>query len=503
MSSIPKVLTIAGSDSGGGAGIQADIKTLTSLNVYGSSVLTSLTSQNTLGVDAIHNIPTDFVRKQLEAVLSDIGTDAIKTGMLSSGPIIHTIVETLKKYPHEKLIVDPVMISTSGSKLLADDAVKALIDELLPITMILTPNIPEAEVLLGQPSGSIKTLDDVKEGAKKLGALGPKYVLVKGGHLPQNINGSPKVVDVLYDSKSGAFHEIVNDYLDTKDTHGTGCTLSAAIAGELAKGHNVLSAVKCATTYIQDAINSSLVSLGKGAGPVNHFHNIHSRPYSGKSFVKALIESLPAGLWDEFLHHPFVRGMADGTLPKESFIFYLKQDYLYLQHYARSAALAAYKSPNIDMAARNAKIIMHIQEEMQMHLKYCEEWGISKEDILSTKESVYNVAYTRYVLDKGATGDQLDLQVAMGPCLLGYGELGLFLFNDPNTKREGNPYWRWIKNYANDSFQSAVVAGKELLEELAIHNVSTSPSRFREVCEIFEQGTRLEIAFWQMGLDRK
>ncbi|KAI9484966.1 Phosphomethylpyrimidine kinase-domain-containing protein [Zychaea mexicana] len=478
MTAIPKVLTIAGSDSGGGAGIQADIKTLTSLNVYGSSVLTSLTSQNTLGVDGIHDVPTDFVRKQLEAVLSDIGTDAIKMGMLSSCAIIRTIVETLKKYPYDKLVVDPVMISTSGSKLLADDAIQTFINELLPITMVLTPNVPEAEVLLGKATGSIKTLEDVREAAKQIGALGPKFVLVKGGHLPQEINGQKKVVDVLYESATGAFDDIVNPYLDTKDTHGTGCTLSAAIAGELAKGQDVLGSVKSATTYVQDAIVSCLDSLGKGAGPVNHFHNIHARPYSGNSFVKALVQSLPEGLWDEFIDHPFVRGMADGTLPRESFIYYLKQDYLYLQHYARSAALAAYKSPNIDMAARNAKIIMHIQEEMQMHLKYCEEWGISKEDILTTKESVYNVAYTRYVLDKGATGDQLDLQVAMAPCLLGYGDIGVNLYNDPNTKRE-------------------------LLEELAIHNVSTSPSRFKEVCEIFEQGTRLEIAFWQMGLDRK
>ncbi|KAI8144122.1 Phosphomethylpyrimidine kinase-domain-containing protein [Fennellomyces sp. T-0311] len=503
MATIPKVLTIAGSDSGGGAGVQADIKTLTSLGVYGSSVLTSLTSQNTLGVNGIHDVPTDFVQKQLESVLSDIGTDAIKTGMLSSSAIIHTVVETLKKYNHANLVVDPVMVSTSGSKLLEDGAVDSFIKELLPITTVLTPNVPETEVLLGMDAGSIKTLEHVREAAKKIGALGPNFVLVKGGHLPLEINGKKKVIDVLYESSAGVYFEIVNEYLDTKDTHGTGCTLSAAIAGHLAKGQDVVGAVKSGTTYIQDAIQSSLGSLGQGAGPVNHFHNIHSRPYPGKSFVKALKDNLPEGLWDEFINHPFVRGIADGTLPKESFIFYLKQDYLYLQHYARSAALAAYKSPNIEMAAQNARIITHIQQEMQIHLKYCSEWGISKEDILATKESVYNVAYTRYVLDRGATGDQLDLQVAMSPCLLGYGDIGVNLYNDPNTKREGNPYWPWIENYAEEGFQDAVKTGKDLLEELAVHHVSTSPSRFKEVCEIFEQATRLEIAFWQMGLDRK
>ncbi|KAI9321645.1 Phosphomethylpyrimidine kinase-domain-containing protein [Dichotomocladium elegans] len=480
MTSIPTVLTIAGSDSGGGAGIQADLKTLTSLNVYGTSVLTSLTSQNTLGVDGIHNVPTEFVQKQLQAVLNDIGTDAIKTGMLSSSAIIETVAETLKKYNHDKLVVDPVMVSTSGSRLMAEDAVATFITTLLPITTILTPNIPEAEVLLDMAPGTIKDLKTAHDAAKRIAELGPRYVLLKGGHLPVKLEGRDEqcVVDILYHSATDTATEIVNPYLNTKDTHGTGCTLSAAIAAGLAKGQDALTAVTNATSYIHDAIESSFASLGQGPGPLNHMYNIHNRPYTGKSYVKALKDALPAGLWNQFINHPFVRGMADGTLPKESFIHYIKQDYLYLQHYARTAALAAYKSPTIDMAARNAKIVLHIHHELQMHVKYCEKWGISKEEILSTPESVYNVAYTRYVLDKGATGDQLDLQVAMAPCLLGYGEIGINLVNDPNTKRE-------------------------LLEELAPHNVSTSPTRFKETCQIFEQATRLEISFWDMGLHCK
>lgn len=221
-----------------GAGIQADLKTLTSLNVYGSSVLTSLTSQNTLGVDAIHNVPTDFVQKQLDAVLSDIGTDAIKTGMLASGAIVQAVVDTLKKYNHDKLVVDPVMISTSGSKLLAEDAVQTCIDSLLPITLVLTPNVPEAEVLLGMDSGAIKTVEDMRTAAKKLTDLGPRNVLLKGGHLPVEQNGKKYVVDVLYNKETGEYHEIANPYCDTKDTHGTGCTLSAAIAAGLAQGND-------------------------------------------------------------------------------------------------------------------------------------------------------------------------------------------------------------------------------------------------------------------------
>ncbi|KAF7726152.1 hypothetical protein EC973_009044 [Apophysomyces ossiformis] len=502
---IPKALTIAGSDSGGGAGIQADIKTLTSLNVYATSVLASITSQNTLGVDGIFDLPAEFVAKQLEAVLSDIGTDAIKTGMLSSTEILVAVVDTLKKYPEasKNLVVDPVMVATSGSRLLAESAVQAYRDKLLPITLIFTPNVPEAEILLNQESHTIKSLDDMREAARKLGEKGPKYVLLKGGHLPLEREGEKVIIDVLYDSLTGELHEIIHPQIPTPNTHGTGCTLSAAIAGELAKGKKAIAAIMSAISYVHNAIETSLQSIGHGAGPVNHFHSFRPMLFTGKTFVKTLIDSLPGGLWSQFIDHPFVRQMADGTLPREAFIFYIKQDYLYLQHYARCAALAAYKSSDIDNCARNAKIVMHIQQEMQMHLKYCKQWGISKEDILATPESVFNVAYTRYVLDKGTTGDQLDLQIAMAPCLLGYGEIGLKLYNDPQTKREGNPYWTWICNYAEDSFQEAVRTGKELLEDLAAHSASTSPRRFKELCEIFEQATRLEISFWEMGFQQR
>ncbi|KAI8338408.1 Phosphomethylpyrimidine kinase-domain-containing protein [Chlamydoabsidia padenii] len=504
---IPKALTIAGSDSGGGAGIQADIKTMSALQVYSTSVITSVTSQNTMGVDGIHELPAAFVQQQLRSVLSDIGTDAIKTGMLSSANIISAVASTLKEFPQASanLVVDPVMVSTSGSRLLPQEAIQAFIQDLLPLTFILTPNVPEAQVLLSSSSvvkDGIRSVQDMHAAARELSFYGPRYVLLKGGHLPQTRNGSRCVVDVLYDKDKDVITEYVNHYVDTVNTHGTGCTLSAAIASELAKGAGAYQAIQTATTYIQDAIATSLESVGKGSGPVNHFHNLRWMPYTGKSFVQAMRDALPEGLWSNFIDHPFVRGLADGTLPKDSFIYYIKQDYLYLVNYARCAALAAYKAKTIEMCAANAKIVLHIHHEMQLHLKYCEEWGISKEDVLATPESVFNVAYTRFVLDKGASGDLIDLQVAMAPCLLGYGDIGMKLYNDPETKREGNPYWKWISNYAQDDYQTAVKVGEELMENLAIHSISTSPTRFREVCDIFEQGTRLEIQFWEMAINK-
>lgn len=222
-----------------GAGIQADIKTLHSLHVYATSVITSVTSQNTKCVDDIHDIPADFVGKQITSVLSDIGSDAIKIGMLSSASIIKEVATCLRKFPIQSryVVVDPVMISTSGSRLLAADAIDALVTELLPITYILTPNVPEAEMLLNLVPGSIKSVDDMREAAQKLSSLGPKVILLKGGHLPININGKNQVVDVMYNCELCTFHEVSNDYVNTKNTHGTGCTLSAALAGELAKGH--------------------------------------------------------------------------------------------------------------------------------------------------------------------------------------------------------------------------------------------------------------------------
>ncbi|KAI9304103.1 Phosphomethylpyrimidine kinase-domain-containing protein [Cunninghamella echinulata] len=497
---IPKALTIAGSDSGGGAGIQADIKTMSSLQVYATSVITSVTSQNTLGVNGIHQLPASFVKQQITTVLDDIDAQAIKTGMLSSRETIQAVVEALKEYPEAShhLVVDPVMVSTSGSRLLSSEAVQTYLTHLLPITFIITPNIPEAEVLLGLEANTIKDIEGMRDAAQQLAKFGPQYVLVKGGHLPQE----NLVTDILYEASTQQITEFTNQYVNTKNTHGTGCTLSAAIAAELAKGINVHDAVKNATTYIQEAIVTASESVGKGPGPVNHFHNLRWVPYTGQSFVNAIMNALPEGLWSKFIDHPFVRGLADGTTPKDSFIYYIKQDYLYLQHYARSAALAAYKSKDIDLCAANAKIVLHIHKEMQTHIKYCEEWGISKEEVLNTTESVFNVAYTRFVLDKGACGDQLDLQVAMAPCLLGYGDIGLKLYNDPNTKREGNPYWPWICTYASDDFQQAVKVGKELMEELAIHSVSTSPTRFKELLSNFEQATKLEIAFWEMAINK-
>lgn len=256
---VRRVLTIAGSDSGGGAGIQADLKTITALGGFGMSVITALTAQNTLGVTGIHEVPPDFVAMQFDAVASDIGIDSAKTGMMASAEILHVVAEKVKQYGIEKLVVDPVMVAKGGARLIREDACETLMKELIPLAFVLTPNIPEAEVLSGL---KITGPEDMRAAAAAINRLGAHHVVIKGGHL------SGDATDILYDGRQ--FHTFTVERIETKDTHGTGCTFSAAIATGLAAGKTVYDAVDTAKKYIQAAIKYAW-RIGGGHGPTNHF----------------------------------------------------------------------------------------------------------------------------------------------------------------------------------------------------------------------------------------
>ena len=258
---VPKALTIAGSDSGAGAGIQADLKTFSALGVYGSTVITAITAQNTVGVTAVHEIPVEIVAAQLDAVMEDIGADAAKTGMLSSAAIIQTVAAGVRRHRIERLVVDPVMVAKSGDRLLREDAVTALRDLLLPLAYIVTPNAPEAEVLCGRP---VRNEADMHEAARAIHAFGPRYVVLKGGHVP-----GEQVVDLLFDGQS--FERFVLPRVETPHTHGTGCTFSAAIAAFLARGLEVAAAVWEAKQYLHRALETAF-AIGRGRSPVHHFH---------------------------------------------------------------------------------------------------------------------------------------------------------------------------------------------------------------------------------------
>ncbi len=256
-------MTIGGSDSGGGAGVQADLKTFAALGVYGTSVLTAVTAQNSLGVTAVQEIAADVITAQIDAVLSDIGADAAKTGMLSSAPIIDTVVRGLERHGLDRLVVDPVMVAASGDRLLREDAVDTLKGRLLPLALVVTPNVPEAEVLAEM---SIQGLGDMREAARLIARMGPRTVVVKGGHM-----SGDEAVDVFLDGRE--FTEFRAERVQTQNTHGSGCTFSSAIAAGLAQQKTVAEAVAAAKRYVTEAIRASY-PVGSGSGPLNHFYRL-------------------------------------------------------------------------------------------------------------------------------------------------------------------------------------------------------------------------------------
>jgi hydroxymethylpyrimidine/phosphomethylpyrimidine kinase len=261
---LPRILTIAGSDSGGGAGIQADIKTITALGGYAETVITAITAQNTLGVAGIHEIPAEMVIQQIETVVSDLGVDVIKTGMLSSRTIIEAVIETLSNFQLPvPVVIDPVMVATSGARLLSPDAESLMAQSLFPMATLITPNILEAEALLDT---RISNIDDMKLAASKLLGCGCSAVLLKGGHL-----GGETVHDILL--ADDEYQIFTSPRLNTEQTHGTGCTLASAIATELGKGARLLHAVENARNYVHEAI-SHAPGFGNGNGPLNHAYRL-------------------------------------------------------------------------------------------------------------------------------------------------------------------------------------------------------------------------------------
>ena len=256
---IPRALTIAGSDSGGGAGIQADLKTFSAFRVFGMSVLTAVTAQNSVGVQGVENLPPAFVAQQLRSVLDDFGTDAAKCGMLSTAGIIDAIADVLADHRIEKLVVDPVMVAKSGDPLLQADARAALADRILPLALVVTPNLPEAEVLAGM---RVVEPEDMEEAARRIHLMGPRYVLVKGGHLKGD------ATDLLWNGRE--FTRFTAARVDSANTHGTGCTFSAAIAAGLARGQALGDAIRSAKAYVTRAIREGF-KAGRGVGQLRHF----------------------------------------------------------------------------------------------------------------------------------------------------------------------------------------------------------------------------------------
>jgi len=262
---VARALTIAGSDSGGGAGIQADLKTFAAFSVYGASAIVALTAQNTREVTAIHEVPPEIVRAQIEAVVSDIGVDAAKTGMLGSSLLVETVAEAVAALGIPNLVVDPVMVSKAGAPLLKPEAVEALRRRLLPLARVVTPNLPEAEILSGI---KLDGLEAIRRAAREILGLGPRAVVIKGGH------GGGEPVDLFFEGET--FQEFGGARIRTRSDHGTGCTFSAAIAALLARGEDLRRAVEEAKRYVEGALRSAR-PIGSGHGPLNHFYRFTAK----------------------------------------------------------------------------------------------------------------------------------------------------------------------------------------------------------------------------------
>ncbi|KAI5211123.1 hypothetical protein E4T38_01735 [Aureobasidium subglaciale] len=507
-------------------GLEADQKVIAAHGCYAMTATTALTAQNTQGVTGIHETPSEFVKKCIDACAEDVGIDVVKTGMLASAGTIQVVADALRKYKPACSIVDPVMVATSGARLLKEEAIKTLCTELLPVTGLITPNIPEALLLLeesGNKIDDIKDLDGMKRLAKAVADLGPKSVLIKGGHIPLKKNyevattddEKEVLVNVLY--TDGDYCVFESKYQIARNTHGTGCSLASAIACNVANGLSMERAVRAAGRYVEAGIKTS-VDLGKGSGPINHFHSLNIMPFPPGGFVDWLLEREDVQrVWRDFTQHDFVEKMGDGTLPVERFKFYMVQDYLYLTQFARANALAGYKAKTLEGVAASASIVTHIHTETKLHVSECLKLGVTMDELRNSEEHQACTAYSRYILDIGASEDWLALQIAMFPCLIGYHHIAkrLSALQDPSAPKNANRYRQWIDNYIADDYTQAVGKGMggltrgnyetsemtDMCAELVEGNVfRQSPSRIEELVKIFIHATKMECGFWDMGM---
>ena len=338
--------------------------------------------------------------------------------------------------------------------------------------------------------------------------LGPQAVLIKGAHLhmiskhqnPERGDALvPMIVDLLFD---GTEFTIIESDPPSHPGYirGKVSSLNSAISANIASGRLLQTAVLEAYQYIEAGIKADF-AIGHDSHTINHFHTLHIQPFSSGHFIDYLIQRRDMNpLWNAFTQHKFVRAIGDGSLPLDVFKRFLVQDYLYLTQFARTNALAAYKSNDMEEIAASAQIVLGVQKEMALHLEYCQDFGISKQEMEATQESQATVAYSRYVLDVGQSGDWLGLQIAMASCLVGYQTAAEWVKAQPGSKRENNRYWKWVDNYGGEEYAEGVRLGREMIEK---HASKISPQRVEELVRIFIRVTEMEINFWEFDAHLK
>ncbi|MBQ3402514.1 MAG: bifunctional hydroxymethylpyrimidine kinase/phosphomethylpyrimidine kinase [Synergistaceae bacterium] len=478
-------LTIAGSDSSGGAGIQADIKTMTMNGVYAMSAVTALTAQNTLGVAGIMEVAPEFLRGQIDAVFTDIFPDAVKIGMVSSSGLIREIAAALRHYNARNIVVDPVMVSTSGARLISEDAVKTLAEELLPLATVATPNIPEAEILSGM---KISSHDDMMRAAGKIYADYGCAVLVKGGH---DVNDANDLLCTGQDS----FTWFNGKRIDTRNTHGTGCTLSSAIASNLAKGYGLDDSVRRAKEYISGALGAML-DLGHGSGPMNHSFNLTGKFSEKRDIVSFLMDSV-SDIWPEYNNHPFVKGIEDGTLDPEKFRNYIIQDYHYLNEYSKVFALGVTKAKSLYTMQLFSSVIQAIAHvEMDIHKGYMGRFGVSQEELDSTPRKLPNLSYTSYMLRVAYDEGEPEVLAAILSCALSYEDIAKKIVENNPDSVNHELYGTWIRTYSGEEYCGL---NRVLASCLECASEGYTSEQMAHLAEIFRACSLYEMGFWDMG----
>ncbi len=481
---IPRVLSIAGSDPSGGAGIQADLKSIAANGGYGMAVITALTVQNTQGVTAVHVPPVEFLRQQLDAISDDITVDAVKIGMLGDAAVIHEVRRWLGEARPAVVVLDPVMIATSGDRLLAESAETAL-RELLPLADLVTPNLPELAMLLGEAEAT--DWASALEQGKRLAAACGNTVLVKGGHLQGA--GCP---DALVNTGGVLSQDVVEfpgQRVETRNSHGTGCSLSSAMATAKARLGDWESALSVVKPWLQEALTQSAVlKVGKGNGPIHHFHALQQELQPGDFAVRMwdVAHSELAAIYGlDFIQH-----LQTGGLSETQFSYYLSQDALYLNGYsrvlARASALAPSESEQL-FWARGSQMCLEVESEL--HRNWLNGRQVSRELGPVTK------AYVDHLLAASASGSYAVLLAAVLPCYWLYAEVGQQLHHGyvQSGASDEHPYADWLRTYADEAFAEATRKAIDITDAAA---QAASPAERTAMMEAFAQSCRYETAFF-------
>ncbi|WP_270366006.1 bifunctional hydroxymethylpyrimidine kinase/phosphomethylpyrimidine kinase [Microbacterium algeriense] len=496
--SVPRILSIAGSDPSGGAGIQADLKSIAANGGYGMAVLTALTAQNTRGVRGVHVPPAKFLRAQLDAVSDDIVIDAVKIGMLADASVIRTVSAWLDDVRPPIVVLDPVMVATSGDRLL-DPAAERELRDLLGRATLITPNLAELAVLSGR---ALADWEDAQSAAEELSRDVGAAVLVKGGHL--DADDAP---DALRDARRGLRQEFPGERIPSRNTHGTGCSLSSALATRLARGDDPVAAVRAARAWLRESLRAGeSLRVGGGTGPIHHFAGLWRR---GGTESATEATDIAADWWERIAQTraaidelPFIRALADGTLEREPFAWYLAQDALYLREYARVLAEAARLAPTSQEQAFWAESSRgSIAGELDLHASWLTPAQGVSAATFAAEPAPATVAYLDHLRSVAFGGDYAEIVAAVLPCFWLYTDLGRRLhagqFGE-HAQNPEHPYASWLATYADPAFEEATRAA---VVHATVAASAAPPERRTRLRRAFEASSAHELAFFAAPLE--